>query len=140
MQVSPANLRVIRVSFDPLMPRDPFADDPMDPASFLENDYDPLPPLSDEERAQVQHDLHLVAKFKKELQPHGVIGVFFTCEDCDQPHYYDWDIMAANMRATLAGEVSPVHEPTINPDPHAYVTWDYCLGYLDGIHSRRRHF
>ncbi|NLF91518.1 MAG: DUF5319 domain-containing protein, partial [Corynebacterium marinum] len=32
------------------MPLDPFADDPNDPASFLDPD-EPAPPLSDEERA-----------------------------------------------------------------------------------------
>ena len=37
------------------------------------------------------------------------------------------------MRATLRETVSPVHEPGAQPDVDAYVTWDYALGYLDGV-------
>ena len=44
--------------------------------------------------------------------------------------------MTANMRSTLAGELSPVHEPSANPNPDAYLPWDYCLGYLDGMNYR----
>ncbi|MDO5099633.1 MAG: DUF5319 domain-containing protein [Corynebacterium sp.] len=124
------------MTFDWQMPRDPFADDPNDPASFLEAD-EPLPPLSDDERAQIQQDLQLVAQFKQALQPRGINGIFFFCEDCDQQHFYDWDILASNMLATLAGELSPVHEPGVNPNPQAYVPWDYCLGYLDGLEAPR---
>ncbi|AKK04911.1 hypothetical protein CMUST_02835 [Corynebacterium mustelae] len=124
------------MTFDWQMPRDPFADDPNDPASFLEAD-EPLPPLSDDERAQIQQDLQLVAQFKNALQPRGINGIFFFCEDCEQQHFYDWDILASNMLATLAGELSPVHEPSVNPNPQAYVPWDYCLGYLDGLEAPR---
>ena len=120
-----------------MMPRDPFADDPNDPASFLEDDDEPLPPLTAEERAQIEQDLALTAEFRRVLQPHGINGVFFFCEDCQENHYYDWEIMAANMRATLAGELGPVHEPSAQPRPEAYVPWDYCLGYLDGLNAPR---
>lgn len=128
-------LRVACVNFDSMMPPDPFAGDPNDPASFLEAD-EPLPPLTDEDRERVREDLELVGEFRRALEPRGVLGVFFMCEDCDEQHYYDWDIMAANMRATLAGELSPVHEPSARPDPAAYVPWDYCLGFLDGMEAR----
>ncbi|WP_035109742.1 DUF5319 domain-containing protein [Corynebacterium efficiens] len=124
------------MNFDAMMPRDPFADDPNDPASFLNDDADHMEPLSPEERIHVQQDLKLVEEFKKVLQPRGIEGIFFMCEDCEEFHYYDWDIMAANMRATLAGELSPVHEPSVQPNVEAYVPWDYCLGYLDGLESR----
>lgn len=117
------------------MPRDPFADDPNDPASLFDDD-DPMPPLTQEERIQIERDLILVRKFKAALQPRGINGIFFYCEDCDQQHFYDWDIMTANMRSTLAGELSPVHEPSANPNPDAYLPWDYCLGYLDGMNYR----
>ena len=126
---------VAGVNYDSQMPLDPFADDPNDPASFLDPD-EPAPPLSDEERLHITQDLALVARFREELTPHGILGIFFLCEDCDDLHYYDWDIMAANMRATLAGELSPVHEPSVQPNVEAYVPWDYCLGYLDGLESR----
>lgn len=123
------------VNYDAQMPRDPFADDPNDPASFLEAD-EPMPPLSEEERANIRQDLELVAEFQRVLAPRGIQGIFFLCEDCDEFHYYDWDIMAANMSATLAGELSPVHEPSAQPDVSAYVPWDYALGYLDGREGR----
>lgn len=117
------------------MPRDPFADDPNDPASFLDAE-DPMPPLSQEEREGIVQDLNLVMRFKETLEPRGVLGIFFLCEDCQVNHYYDWDILAANMRATLADDLSPVHEPGAQPDVSAYVPWDYCLGYLDGLEGR----
>ncbi|WP_165857992.1 DUF5319 domain-containing protein [Corynebacterium alimapuense] len=120
------------MNYDSQMPLDPFAGDPNDPASFLDAD-EPAPPLTDEERVGILHDLSVVAKCKKKLQPRGILGVFFLCEDCDDFHYYDWDIMAANMTATLAGELSPVHEPSLQPDVSAYVPWDYAQGYLDGL-------
>ena len=123
------------MTFDWQMPRDPFADDPNDPASLFD-DADPMPPLTQEERIQIERDLILVRKFKAALQPRGINGIFFYCEDCDQQHFYDWDIMTANMRSTLAGELSPVHEPSANPNPDAYLPWDYCLGYLDGMNYR----
>ncbi len=118
-----------------MMPRDPFADDPNDPASFLTED-EALEPLSDEERPHVEQDLKLVTEFKRILRPRGIEGIFFMCEDCEEFHYYEWDIMAANMRATLAGELSPVHEPSLRPNVDAYVPWDYCLGYLDGLEAK----
>lgn len=130
--------RVEDVNFDAMMPRDPFADDPNDPASFITDDdpYDHPEPLSEEERIHVSQDLRLVMEFKKVLGPRGIEGVFFMCEDCEEFHYYDWDIMAANMRATLAGELSPVHEPSAQPKIDAYVPWDYCIGYLDGLEAK----
>lgn len=126
---------VTSVNFDPQMPRDPFADDPNDPASFLDAE-DPMPPLTQEEREGIIQDLSLVTRFKEVLGPKGIRGIFFLCEDCDVNHYYDWDILAANMRATLADELSPVHEPGAQPEVDAYVPWDYCLGYLDGMDQR----
>lgn len=84
------------MTFDWQMPRDPFADDPNDPASLFDDD-DPMPPLTQEERIQIERDLILVRKFKAALQPRGINGIFFYCEDCDQQHFYDWDIMTANI-------------------------------------------
>lgn len=130
--------RLDRVNFFANMPpRDPFADDPNDPpASFLEEE-DTVEPLSPEERAAVEHDLKLVQEFARVLgPPRGVDGVFFFCEDCGEDHFYEWDIMAANMRSTLGNELAPVHEPGAQPDPSRYVPWDYALGYLDGLEGR----
>lgn len=117
------------------MPRDPFADDPFDPASFL-GDEEPVPPLSDEERAAIEQDLVMLAEFVRVLAPKGVDGVFFFCEDCEENHFYEWEIMAANMRATLNNELAPVHEPGAQIDPSRYVPWDYAMGYVDGYYKR----
>lgn len=130
--------RVTCVNFDSMMPRDPFADDPNDPASFLEDENsEDLPPLSEEERAHVLEDLRIVRECKRILEPRGMRGIYFLCEDCDIMHYYDWDIMAGNMQASLKGELGPVHEPSAEPDVDAYVPWDYAVGYLDGLDGRR---
>ncbi len=117
------------------MPRDPFADDPNDPASFLEEE-DEVTPLTPEERAAVTNDLRLVQEFARVLRPRGIEGIFFYCGDCEEDHFYEWEIMAANMRATLNNELAPVHEPGARPDPSRYVPWDYALGYLDGLEAR----
>lgn len=124
------------MNFDWQMPKDPFADDPNDPASFIEDDEE-APELTPEERLAVSQDLELIKQFKAALYPRGILGIFFMCEDCDEQHYYDWDIMASNMRATLNGELAPVHEPSAELNPEAYVPWDYCLGYLDGLEAPR---
>lgn len=126
------------MNYDSMMPRDPFADDPNDPASFLEDDdAGNLAPLSDEERQHVKDDLLIVRECKEALEPRGMRGIYFLCEDCDVMHYYDWDVMAGNMLASLHGELGPVHEPSAEPDVDAYVPWDYALGYLDGLEGRR---
>lgn len=123
------------MNFDGMMPRDPFADDPNDPASFLEPD-EPFPPLSVEERAQILEDLTLLEKFRAALEPRDVDGIFFFCEDCSENHFYDWSIMHDNMLSMLSNDMTPVHEPSASPDPNRYVPWDYCLGYLDGLQGR----
>ena len=87
------------------MPPDPFADDPNDPASF---------------RAM--------------LEPRGVKGITMLCEDCDEPHFYDWEIIVSNLTSMLEHNSMPVHEPSAQPNPDHYVTWDYCLGYADACH------
>ena len=92
--------------------------------------------MSEEERLAIIHDLALVQEFARVLGPRGIDGIFFLCEDCEENHFYEWDIMAANMRATLDGELAPVHEPGAQPDPTRYVPWDYALGYMDGLDAR----
>ena len=118
-----------------MMPRDPFADDPNDPASFIEDD-EVVEPLSAEERQAVLRDLAQTREFKLVLEPRGILGINFLCEDCEEVHYYDWDIMITNMIASLQGELPPVREPSAEPNPRAYVPWDYALGYLDGLDER----
>ena len=96
----PALNRLRGVNFDSMMPRDPFADDPNDPASFIEDD-EVVEPLSPEEREAVVQDLAQTREFKYVLQPRGILGIYFLCDDCEEVHYYDWDIMITNMVASL---------------------------------------
>ena len=121
--------------FDSMMPRDPFADDPNDPASFIEDDELPQP-LTPEEREAVLRDLAQTREFKLVLEPRGILGITFLCEDCEEMHFYDWDIMINNMIAILNSQLPPVHEPSAQPNFQAYVPWDYALGYLDGLDAR----
>ena len=61
----------------------------------------------------------------------GIRGLVVCCEDCKQDHYHDWDMLRANLLQLLVdGTVRP-HEPAYDPQPDAYVTWDYCRGYAD---------
>ena len=89
-----------------------------------------------EEREAVLRDLAQTREFKLVLEPRGILGITFICEDCDEMHFYDWDIMINNMIAILNSQLPPVHEPSAQPNFQAYVPWDYALGYLDGLDAR----
>lgn len=118
------------------MPPDPFADDPNDPASFLEPDEE-FDPLSPEAMADLRADLESVARFRELLEPRGIRGVGMLCDDCDELHFYDWGILQTNFTAMLNNLSLPVHEPAVGTDPDHYVPWDYCVGFLDGVESMR---
>lgn len=135
MNISGFDNSLCYVDFDSNMPRDPFADDPNDPASFLDAD-EPMPELSDEERIMLEQDLRMVRGMAKILPQFGIDGIFFICEDCEEQHYYDWDIMAANMRSTLDGELAPVHEPSAQPNTDRYTPWEYAVGFYDGLNRK----
>jgi hypothetical protein len=48
--------------------------------------------------------------------------------------------MAANLRALIGEGRTHVHEPAFEPDPDAFVTWDYARGYTDATKAAaRRH-
>ncbi|SQG64097.1 Uncharacterised protein [Corynebacterium renale] len=116
------------------LPPDPFANDPNDPANLFDDFSEPAaPPLTPEDFLALHNDLQSVAEFKKLLRPRGIEGVFFYCEDCEEIHYFDWDIIESNLKATIANSLAPVHEPSVEPDPNRYVPWDYALGYLHGL-------
>ncbi|WP_185770763.1 DUF5319 domain-containing protein [Corynebacterium anserum] len=114
------------------LPPDPFADDPNDPASFLEPEEE-FPLLSDEELLDLKSDLANVKDFRRLLEPRGIRGISMLCNDCDEVHYYDWDIIESNIAMLINHQIVPVHEPGAKPNPDEYVTWDYCLGYADAM-------
>jgi hypothetical protein len=119
---------------DDEQPRDPFLDDPVDPAALIEDDEDDdvRTPLSPDEREDVLADLSDLDVYRALLEPRGVRGLVVDCDDCDEPHYFGWDLLRANLRHLLDEGRTRVHEPAFAPDPADYVSWDYARGYADG--------
>lgn len=113
---------------------DPFAGDPEDPAARLGDEPEvDEGPLSADEREEVVSDLGDLEVFRTLLEPNGVRGLVVDCEDCEEPHYFDWALLMGNLRHLLAQGTTRVHEPAFEPDPTAYVSWDYARGYCDGV-------
>jgi hypothetical protein len=116
-------------------PLDPFAGDPADPAAELA-DLDPeeeSEPLTADERADILGDLTDLEGFQALLEPRGVRGLVVDCEDCEEPHFFAWELMRANLRSLLDEGSGRVHEPPFDPDPTHYVSWDYARGFADGV-------
>jgi hypothetical protein len=116
-------------------PLDPFAGDPADPAAELAaaDDDDVVEPLTPEERENVVGDLEDLEAFEALLEPRGVRGLVVDCEDCQEPHYFAWDLLRSNLRHLLQHDQPRVHEPAFNPDPARYVSWDYARGFTDAV-------
>ena len=112
-------------------PRDPFLDDDVDPAAMLDDD-EAAVPLSPEEREEVLADLSDLEVYRALLEPRGVRWLVVDCDDCDEPHYFGWDLLRANLRHLLDEGQTRVHEPAFAPDPAEYVSWEYARGYADG--------
>jgi hypothetical protein len=112
------------------LPQDPFAGDPHDPARALDDEavHEPLLP---DEREGVLADLEDVEVFEALLGPRGIQGVAADCADCDQTHYFSWDLLRANLRHLLDAGTTAVHEPALEPEPADYVSWDYARGFVD---------
>jgi hypothetical protein len=117
-------------------PLDPFADDPDDPAAELaaldEPEEAPVP-LTPDERTEVLADLSDLEGFQALLENRGVRGLVVDCASCDEPHFFGWEILRANMKHLLDHGESRVHEPAFSPDPEDYVSWDYARGYADAV-------
>jgi hypothetical protein len=118
------------------LPPDPFAGDPDDPARALseqdDDDDEQVQSLDDDERTELLSDLTDLAVYQALLEPRGVRGIVVDCGDCGEPHYHDWELLRSSLRQLLAdGRMRP-HEPAYNPDPSAYVSWEYCRGFADG--------
>ena len=116
-------------------PLDPFRDDPVDPSTDLEEPDEPMEPLSDDERSDVEEDLVNLEVYEALLGPAGVRGLVIDCEDCREAHFFDWALLRANLRYLLDSGRPRVHEPAFDPDPDHYVTWEYARGYADGVHD-----
>jgi hypothetical protein len=118
-------------------PIDPFTGDPADPAASLDDATESggLEPLSEAERQDVLEDLADLEIYQALLDPIGVRGLVIECEDCHEPHYFDWDLLRGNLKHLLSSGRPRVHEPAYDPDPDHYVTWEYARGYADGVHD-----
>jgi hypothetical protein len=119
-------------------PIDPFNGDPVDPSAGLDDAAtadDDLDPLSEVERQDVLEDLADLEIYQALLGPIGIRGLVIECEDCHEPHYFDWDLLRGNLRHLLNSGRPRVHEPAYDPDPDHYVTWEYARGYADGVHD-----
>ena len=116
-------------------PVDPFSGDPDDPVrelAALDDDADEADePLDPQEREEVLADLEDLEVFEALLSPRGVRGLVVSCGDCEEPHWFAWDLLRANLRHLLDAGTQRVHEPAFAPDPTDYVTWDYARGYAD---------
>ncbi len=118
-------------------PIDPFNGDPADPAGGLDDlgEDAETDPLSEAERQDVLEDLSDLEIYQALLSPTGIRGLVIECEDCHEPHYFDWDLLRGNLRHLLTSGKPRVHEPAYDPDPDHYVTWEYARGYADGVHD-----
>jgi hypothetical protein len=115
-------------------PVDPFSGDPDDPSrelAALDDDAAAVVPLTPAEREDVLADLEDVEVYEALLAPRSVRGLVVECAQCDEPHYFSWDLLRANLRSLLDAGSPRVHEPAYAPDPAEYVTWDYARGFTD---------
>ncbi|WP_245818545.1 MULTISPECIES: DUF5319 domain-containing protein [Haloechinothrix] len=117
-----------------LLPPDPFANDPNDPAKSLDAmDDDRGEPISEAERAELLADLADLSIYQALLEPRGVQGIVVDCVDCEQAHFHEWHLLRASLEQLLTDERMRPHEPAFDPDPHDYVSWEYCRGFADGV-------
>ncbi|MER6825894.1 DUF5319 family protein [Streptosporangium sp. NPDC000563] len=120
------------------VPRDPFADDPDDPAAAL-GDADDPEPLTTDERDEAMTDLADVEVFRSLLEPQGVLGLVLDCPECGEQHYFDWELLRGNLRQMIENGQPQVHEPAYQPNPTDYVSWEYARGYVDGVIDTEEH-
>lgn len=116
-------------------PIDPFAREPIGFTGEPDPTDDADESLTVDERQDVVDDLADLEIYQALLTPLGIRGLVIECEDCHQPHYFDWDLLRANLRQLLDSGRPRVHEPAFDPDPDHYVTWEYARGYADGVHD-----
>ena len=106
----------MRDHLPPGLPPDPFADDPCDPSAALDA-VEPGQPLDQQERVAVEADLADLAVYEALLAHKGIRGLVVCCDECQQDHYHDWDMLRANLLQLLIdGTVRP-HDPPTIPNP-----------------------
>jgi RNase P subunit RPR2 len=103
-----------------------------DDEDAFDDDLDDLP-LDDHETDLVRQDLSDLADFESTFRPEGYRGVAVWCSDCNEEHYYPWDMLRENLQLLLETGETPVHEPAFAPEPDRYIPWDYARGYVDAL-------
>jgi ssDNA-binding Zn-finger/Zn-ribbon topoisomerase 1 len=97
-----------------------------------EDEFEDLP-LDEHEAALIERDLEDLADFEQTFRTEGYRGVAVWCQDCQEEHYYPWDMLRENLQLLLETGDTPVHEPAFAPEPDRYVQWDYARGYVDAL-------
>jgi hypothetical protein len=90
-------------------------------------------PLSPQDREEILDDIEDLEVFQTLLEPRGVRGLLVDCVECEEQHYFEWELLRSNLRHVLDVGGIRVHEPAFQPDPTCYVTWDYAQGFVDGV-------
>jgi hypothetical protein len=90
-------------------------------------------PLPDDESRLVTQDLDDLEAFERVFADEGIKGVSMWCHDCDEEHFYRWDLLRGSLETLLETGDIPVHEPAFSPDPDEYVPWEYARGYVDAL-------
>jgi len=111
--------------------------DPLDPFAF--DDSGPAEPLDDEERSSLLADLADLADFREALEARGFRGVVIPCPDCEEDHFFTWDLLRESLEHILEHGEPRVHEPAFEPAIEDYVTWDYAKGFVDGLTEGEQH-
>ena len=87
--------------------------------------------LDPEERASILEELEDLAALRELFEPRGYRGVLITCAECGDDHFYDWELLKESLEHMLATGEPRMHEPPFEPDPDAYLSWEYGRGFLD---------
>ena len=90
-------------------------------------------PLPDAESWQVAQDLDDLEAFEQVFAAEGIKGVSMWCHDCQEEHFYRWELLRNSLELLLETGEIPVHEPAFQPNPDEYVPWEYARGYIDAL-------
>jgi hypothetical protein len=90
-------------------------------------------PLSPQDREEILVDIEDLEIFQTLLEPRGIRGLLVDCLECEEQHFFEWELLRANLRNLLDVGTIHAHEPAFRPDPSDYVTWDYARGFADGV-------
>ncbi len=98
-----------------------------------EDEWEASAPLPDDESRLVSQDLDDLEAFERVFADEGIKGVSMWCHDCEDEHFYRWDLLRGSLTTLLETGEIPVHEPAFSPDPDEYVPWEYARGYVDAL-------